>query len=160
MGGGGPYKLRQEVVRQVAILGEYVEDLLAQFRSREILVLANTPPLVVDASGVGEHRLDPLVLAQVMAHRLWKLDIALPVERREQRRRRGVARENGADLIADRQVDPVEPLQGGAHLRPQAMLVVDDGREILRLRRELVGEVWRVEALQLSQRPARVAAHQ
>src|SRR4051794_38613630 len=40
------------------------------------------------------------------------------------------------------------------------MLVVDEGREILRLRRELVGKVGRVEALQLSQRRAGVAAHQ
>src|SRR4051812_17905343 len=154
------HELRQEVVRQVAVLGQYVDNLLAEFRPREILVVANAPPLVVDASGVGEHRLDPLVLPQVMAHRLWKLDVAVPVERREQRRRRGVAREDGADLIPHRQVDPVEPLQGGAHLWPQAMLVVDDGREILRLGGELVGKVWRVQALQLSQRPARVAAHQ
>jgi len=51
-----------------------------------------------------------------------------------------------------------EPLHGLANLRPQAVPVVDDGRQVLGLRRELVRQLRRTQAVQLAQSGPRVAA--
>src|SRR5205823_11571562 len=46
------------------------------------------------------------------------------------------------------------------NLRIEAVLVIDDGGKILRLRREFVGEVRRVQAVQFSQRRAGIVGQQ
>ena len=151
-----PDQVPRGVRHRCLLLPERVQQLGSQRAAHQLGISRDLAPFGIGAPQLREHRLDALVLAHPAADRRWQPVAAL--HRSGQLSRRRLPREEGLHPVAHRQVPCRELRQGFPDLRPQAVPVVDDCRQALRLRRVLVRQLRRAQAVQLAQRGARIAA--